>query len=116
MNITVEIHSAGLSAKFDRAVPLAIYDTAELALAGCNDFCKRDTDSLMKTSLIHSDTNSNTCELRWVMPYAAYQYDYPGTRTERNPNARPHWCQAGYSAYGDNWQRTFVNTLHREGL
>lgn len=116
----VDVNINGLTGEdVDRAVSSALHTLGQQVLKDCNFYCKEDTESLIKSSLIHSDLTPNEngeIILRWVMPYAEFQYDFPGTRTDKNPNACPHWCEAAENNHKREWDMTFVSALHREGL
>ena len=111
--VTVEIHDAGVYMAMDGATDFAVFATAEQALQDCNYYCKQDTDSLIKSSLVHSEPEKGV--LRWVTPYAEMQYEFVPTRTDKNPNATYEWCDTAYANHGDEWERVFVNALHRGG-
>ena len=112
-SVTVEIRDAGVILSLDRATEFATMAVAEQALMDCNFYCKQDTETLIKSSHIHSDMDKGV--LRWVTPYAEMQYNLPATRTDRNPNATYQWCETAHSNHGDEWERVFINALHRGG-
>lgn len=89
----------------------AIEAVSQQALQDCNFYCKQDTSALINSSLIHSDTREGI--LRWVTPYAEYQYELPNTRTVKNPNARPRWCNVAEGNHKAEWDRVFENALRR---
>lgn len=89
----------------------AVQAVAQQALQDCNFYCKQDTSALINSSLIHSDTRGGV--LRWVTPYAEHQYNYPGTRTVKNPNARPQWCRVAENNHRQEWNRVFQNAVRR---
>lgn len=108
MTITVDVALLD-SSVIDRATEFGIFATSEQALKDCNYFCKQDTSALINSSLIHSDTRHGV--LRWVTPYAAYQYTYPGTRRDKNPNACPEWARRAAEAKRDMWRRVFERAV-----
>ena len=87
----------------DRATEFGIFAASEQALKDCNYFCKQDTSALINSSLIHSDTRHGV--LRWVTPYAAFQYTFPNTRHDINPNACPGWAQHAAEVHKATWCR-----------
>ncbi len=112
MKVEVEIRDAELSLTADKAMESAIAATAEQALKDCNYYCKQDMDSLIKSSLIHSDINGGV--LKWVTPYAEFQYTFPGTRKDKNPNASPEWCGKAETNHKDRWEQIFANAHRKE--
>lgn len=116
MNVDISVHDTGLSMQLERAVPIAVFAVSEEALKDCNYFCKEDTETLIKSSLVHSVADGKTCELKWCTPYAAKQYHFPPTRLDKNPNACPEWCDKAYSTYHDRWKTVFLNGLRQGGL
>ena len=113
MKVEVEIRDAELSLTSDKAMESAIAATAEQALKDCNYYCKQDMDSLIKSSLIHSDINGGV--LKWVEPYAEFQYTYPPARQDKNPHASSEWCAVAETNHRDEWDRIFANA-HKGGL
>lgn len=114
MRVEVNINSANVGLMASNATEYAVAALSEQALQDCNYYCKQDMGALIQSSLIHSDTRHGV--LKWTMPYAEHQYFNPGTRTDKNPNAGPEWCQRAYEAHHDEWDRVFQNALSRGGL
>lgn len=114
MEVQVEITGANLRLLSDRALEKAVAAVAEQALKDCNYYCKQDTGALIQSSLIHSNLGKGV--LQWVTPYAEKQYFFPGTRTDKNVNASPHWCEKAEENHADEWEITFRNALRRGGL
>lgn len=54
--ISVEIQGPNMRLVADRAMERAIAAVAEQALKDCNFYCKQDTETLIKSSLTHSDS------------------------------------------------------------
>ena len=113
MNIEVTFHRTGIKAEMEKACGMGVFAVSEQALKDCNYYCKQDTSALINSSLIHSETNKGV--LRWVTPYAEKQYNFPGTRTDKNPNASPEWCRRAFEAHGDTWNRIFAKAVELYG-
>ena len=113
MRVEVDIRSQITRSDVERATQAAIAMTSEQALKDCNFYCKQDTGALIQSSLIHSDIDGGV--LKWVTPYAEFQYTFPPTRTDKNPNASPKWCNVAETNHKDEWDRVFANA-HREGM
>lgn len=111
-NVDVQINDNNFFQRIDSATEMAVYSMTQQALADCNFYCKEDTETLIKSSLIHTDGAGG--ELRWVENYAENQYSYPGTRRSKNPNACPQWCEVAENNHKKEWEIIFANTLRRE--
>lgn len=114
MSVDVQINGPDMSIVADRAMRAALFAVAEQALGDCNFYCKQDTNALIGSSVIHSDTDA--AELVWNMPYAEYQYYLPNTHTDVNPNATSHWCEVAENNHRQQWDITFQNALRSNGL
>lgn len=79
----------------------------------CNYYCKLDTGALMETARNSVNTGDYN-EIIWSTPYAQYQYFLTNTRTVKNPNASPRWCERAYTAHKDEWLKEFANALKEE--
>ena len=113
MRVEVDIRSQLTGADVGQATQRAIAATSQQALKDCNFYCKQDTGALIQSSLIHSDIDGGV--LKWVTPYAEFQYTFPPTRTDKNPNASPEWCAVAEANHRDQWDRVFERA-HREGM
>lgn len=98
-----------VSGKLRQASQYGQFAVSEQALKDCNYYCKQDTGALISSSLIHSDLNNGI--LRWVTPYAEYQYKLPATRRTKNPNAHPEWCQTAQSNHAGQWRRLLEKVI-----
>ena len=112
MRVEVDIRSQITMSDVERATQAAIAMTSEQALKDCNFYCKQDTGALIQSSLIHSDIDGGV--LKWVTPYAEFQYTFPPTRTDKNPNASPEWCAVAEANHKDEWDIVFANAHRRE--
>jgi hypothetical protein len=54
-------------------------------------------------------TKIGSGEIHYNIPYARYQYYYPPTRTEVNPNATMEWFETAKAAHLDEWVRLYAN-------
>lgn len=113
MRFEIDIRSHITREDVERATQRAIAMTSEQALKDCNFYCKQDTGALIDSTNIHSDIDGGV--LKWVMPYAEFQYTFPPTRKDKNPNASPEWCGVAETNHKDEWDRVFANT-HREAM
>lgn len=113
MRVEVNIRSSLTGADAEQATQRAIAMTSEQALGDCNLYCKQDIGALIQSSDEHSDIDNGV--LKWVMPYAEFQYTFPPTRKDKNPLASPEWCAVAEANHRDRWDRTFANA-HREGM
>lgn len=112
MRFEVDIRSHITREDVERATQAAIAATSQQALKDCNFYCKQDTGALIQSSLIHSDIDGGV--LKWVTPYAEFQYTFPPTRTDKNPNASPEWCGVAEANHKDEWDIVFANMHRRE--
>jgi hypothetical protein len=108
VDCTVHLNDTG---QLDKAAEFGIFAASEQALKDCNYLCKQDTSALINSSLIHSEPEKGI--LRWVTPYAEYQYTYPGTRLDKNPNACPEWAERAAENNADSWRRVFEAAMKR---
>ena len=113
MRFVVDIRSSFTNRNAEEAMGKAIAATSEQALKDCNFYCKQDYGALIESSHIHSDIDGGV--LKWVTPYAEFQYKFPSARTDKNPNASPEWCNVAETNHKDEWDRVFVNA-HREAM
>lgn len=110
MKIDVTTHFNDLNGIIDKATEFGIFAASEQALKDCNYLCKQDTSTLINSSLIHSEPEKGI--LRWVTPYAEFQYTYPGTRLDKNPNACPEWAKRAAENNRDLWLRVFTKGMN----
>ena len=113
MRFEVDIRSRITRTDVERATQKAIAAISQQALKDCNFYCKQDTGALIQSSLIHSDIDGGV--LKWVTPYAEFQYTFPPARKDKNPNASPEWCNVAETNHKDEWDRVFANA-HREAM
>ena len=113
MRVEYDIRSSVTRSDVERATHRAIAVTSQQALKDCNFYCKQDTGALIQSSLIHSDIDGGV--LKWVTPYAEFQYTFPPAQKDKNPNASPEWCNVAETNHKDEWDRVFANA-HREGM
>lgn len=113
MRFEVDIRSRITRTDVEWATQKAIAAISQQALKDCNFYCKQDTGALIQSSLIHSDIDGGV--LKWVTPYAEFQYTFPPARKDKNPNASPEWCNVAETNHKDEWDRVFVNA-HREAM
>lgn len=111
MTVDVKVNFTDLDSILDRAAEYGVFASSEQALKDCNYLCKQDTSALINSSLIHSEPEKGI--LRWVTPYAEYQYTYPGTRLDKNPNACPEWALRAAENNRDVWRRVFTEGMNR---
>lgn len=112
MRVEYDIRSSVTRSDVEQATQSAIAAVSQQALKDCNFYCKQDTGALIQSSLIHSDIDGGV--LKWVTPYAEFQYTFPPTRTDKNPNASPEWCAVAEANHKDEWDMVFANAHRRE--
>ena len=112
MRVELDIRSHITRADVERATQAAIAMTSEQALKDCNFYCKQDTGALIQSSHIHSDIDGGV--LKWVTPYAEFQYTFPPTRTDKNPNASTEWCAVAEATHKDEKKKEYTNANRRE--
>ena len=113
MRIEVTFRTGNAAGELKKACAMGVFAVAQQALKDCNFYCKQDTSALINSSLIHSEPEKGI--LRWVTPYADYQYSLPAARKDKNPNASPQWCERAYEAHGDTWQRIMERAVKLYG-
>ena len=111
MNVDMSTHFTGISGMVAAASERAVEATAQQVLMDCNFYCKEDTGALIDSSLIWSETNKGL--LRWVTPYAEFQYDFPNTRHHKNPHATPQWCNTAQNNHLTEWGNVFADAVRR---
>lgn len=110
MKVSVDIKLDGMPEEtIEAAKEFGIHTVGQQALQDCNFYCKQDTSTLINSSLIHSEPQKGI--LRWVTPYAEFQYKYPGTRLDKNPNAGPEWCQRATENHKQEWAQIFEKAV-----
>ena len=72
---------------------------SEEILADCNEFCKEDTQALIRSSIIHSITRKGL--LKWVTPYAKRQYWE--IQTSLTPGRTWKWCETAKRKWKSRW-------------
>ena len=89
----------------------AVEAVSQQVLMDCNFYCKQDTSALINSSSIWSETDKGL--LRWVTPYAEFQYSFPNTRRDKNPHASPQWCKVAQDNHLAEWNRVFTEAIRR---
>lgn len=112
MRVEVDIFSNLAGGDVNEAMKKAVAATSRQALDDCNYYCKQDYGALIQSSHVHSDINGGV--LKWVTPYAEYQYTFPSARKDKNPNASPEWCARAEGDFKDQWERIFANAINKE--
>lgn len=110
----IKVDDTRLRLMAEKAIPPALFAVSRQALSDCNFYCKSDTGDLISSSIEHSELDKGI--LRWVMPYAEYQYTAPAADHDCNPNAVPEWCEKAYEMHHDEWERIFSKTYGEELL
>lgn len=111
MNVDMSAQFQGVAGMVERAAQQAVEATSQQILMDCNYYCKQDTSALINSSLIHSETDKGL--LRWVTPYAEFQYNFPNTRHDVNPHATPQWCNTAQNNHLTEWGGVFENAIRR---
>ena len=78
---------------------------SEEILADCNEFCKEDTQTLIKSSITHSQPRLGI--LKWVTAYAKRQYWE--IQTSLTPGRTWKWCETAKR----KWKRRWIESAER---
>ena len=104
MGVRISINQFGIIGKIKDAWKGGLKELSEEILADCNEYCKYDSEDLIKSSLIHSKPQKG--KLVWKTPYAKRQYwEIETAFKDNNPKASWMWCEAAKTEYFDEWQR-----------
>ena len=117
MSITIRprinINTAGVSLKINRAVQNALLIIANDIRKDCNRYAPHRRGTLISQSnvMAYADSSS-TAKIRWGVPYASYVYKgisksgkplrytkYP------NANAQAKWCEKAKREHLSEWQK-----------
>ena len=108
VDVSIEFDPQRIMAQIRPNKGLASAALTEQVLKDSNYYCKARIDHILINSAIsHSDPDEGV--VQWVTPYARYQYYYPPTRTEVNPNATMQWFETAKAAHLDEWVRLYAN-------
>lgn len=78
-------------------------------LTDSNFYCKRDSKTLIRSSIVNSSRDLTT--IHWVTPYAYMQYCLPAARRDLNPNATWKWFEVAKSAHLKSWIKSYKKAL-----
>ena len=111
MSVKIDIDPNKVGAKvvgaWDKALPML----SEEILADCNEYCKEDSGTLIKSSMIHSRPKEG--KLVWETPYAKRQYW--AIKTSLTPGRTWKWCETAKAKWGSRWKK-LAETLLRMNL
>lgn len=111
--VRVVFNVGNISRRIHESTQRATFDMAQRALADCNYYCKRDSETLINSSLIYSKFEEG--KLIWQTPYARRQYYLRATRTDgdRRRNARWMWAKHAASCHKEQWFAVFRASFRR---
>lgn len=114
MPVRIEFNAERTRIRVERSFKSGLGKLAAEILADCNEYCKRDTGTLILSSMIHSRLDEGL--LIWQTPYAHRQYwIIPTASTDKNPDATWKWCEAAKTEHIDEWngraQKAFKENL-----
>lgn len=107
VDVSIDFDPQRIMAQIRPQKGLASAALTQQVLKDSNYYCKERTGMLINSAVMHSDPDEGV--VQWVTPYARYQYYYPPTRTERNPNATMQWFETAKAAHLDEWVRLYAN-------
>ena len=103
MPVKININQSAVEAKVIGAFKSALPLLSEEILNDCNQFCKEDSSTLIKSSHIHSRPQEG--KLVWQTPYARRQYWAIRTAFKTvNPGATWRWCEYAKQKNLQKWQ------------
>ena len=109
MRITISREQ--VKAKVQGAWNKTLYALSNEILADCNEYVKRDQNTLLMSSLAHSRPAEGV--LVWETPYARRQYWE--IQTALTPGTCWKWCEAAKARHKAEWdekaQRGFLDNL-----
>ncbi|MBO6092525.1 MAG: hypothetical protein J6P40_02705 [Oscillospiraceae bacterium] len=105
------INKSQVKAKVEGAWKETLWALSNEILADCNEYVKRDQNTLMLSSLSHSRPSEGV--LVWETPYAKRQYWE--IQTALTPGTCWKWCEAAKVRHKAEWeniaQRRFLDNL-----
>lgn len=97
----MQISKAQVKAKISGAWEKSLFALSSEILADCNDYVKRDQNTLRDSSLTASQLGKGI--LVWDTPYAKRQYWE--IQTALTPGTTWKWCETAKHKHKDKWQR-----------
>ena len=114
MPVKIQINPNTVTAKVVTAWDKGLKDLSDEILADCNEFCKDDQDTLIRSSYTHSKPEKG--KLIWQTDYAKRQYwEIRTAIKDKNPNASWKWCEVAKRRYKNRWKELAEMKL-RENL
>ena len=110
MPVRIEINPQKIQVKVTGAWDNGLSKLSSEILADCNEYCKRDTGTLVMSSYIHSRLDRGL--LIWQTPYALRQYyEIRTAHPDVNPKATWRWCEAAKNKHFARWNRLAQKAL-----
>ena len=97
----MQINRAQVQARITGAWNRGLYDLSSEILADCNEYCKVDQNTLIMSSIAHSELGAG--KLVWQTPYAKRQYW--DIRTSLTPGRTWKWCEAAKMRHLARWEQ-----------
>lgn len=101
MPARIMINPQKVQARIVGAWEQALAALSEEILADCNEYCKVDQNTLIMSSLSHSQPEKG--KLIWSTPYARRQY-YE-IKTSLTPGRTWKWCETAKRKHKERWLR-----------
>lgn len=101
MPVKIKIDPSRVTATVMGAWNKGLYTLSKEILADCNEYCKVDQNSLIMSSMEHSQLDKGV--LVWQTPYARRQYW--DIKTSLTPGRTWKWCETAKRKKLKEWQR-----------
>lgn len=101
MPVKINISSRQVETKVKTAWDKGLAALSEEILADCNEYCKEDQQTLIKSSIIHSKPEQG--KLIWETAYAKRQYWE--IKTSLTPGRTWKWCETAKRKWLSRWKQ-----------
>ena len=101
MPVKINISTQKVEAKVMTAWEKGLAKLSEEILADCNEYCKEDQRTLIRSSLTHSKPEKGL--LIWETPYAKRQYW--AIKTSLTPGRTWKWCETAKRKWKSRWKK-----------
>jgi hypothetical protein len=105
MSVRVTLDKAEVKARIEAAEKKAIPIIANEFLKNANYFCREDSSTLIKSSILASDLENGN--LVWNTDYARKVYYTGIPSTDTNPEASLMWAHKAHTLYGKKYERMY---------
>jgi hypothetical protein len=102
--VKVIVDRAAVVARLENAFKASLPMLSEEILNDCNKYCKEDSRTLIRSSLLQSLPKEG--RLIWQTPYAKRQYwEIRTAIKDKNPSATWRWCEKAKRENIGKWTR-----------